>query len=146
MGREGNSCKVEFLPLMKGEVRWGLMSSEFNKSEMKNRRRYLRKNTPEVEKLPWKKIRNRGLDGLRFRRQYSVLTHLGFLLSPVQIGHRDHRGCARRWNTPRTDKIRKEKIESLGMKIFFYTNIQVREEMEGVLQDVLSNLPQPPPL
>jgi very-short-patch-repair endonuclease len=45
---------------------------------------------------------------------------------------------------PRKDKIRKEKIESLGFKILFYTNTQIRDEIEGVLRDVLSNLPPAP--
>jgi hypothetical protein len=41
---------------MKGEVRWGLMSSEFNKSEMKNRRRFLRKNTQKQRNCSGRKF------------------------------------------------------------------------------------------
>ena len=44
------------------------------------------------------------------------------------------------------DLDRKRKIESLGIKLLSYTNLQVVEEMDGVLEDILFNLPPTPSL
>ncbi len=100
-----------------------LMSSIFNRAESKKRRRYLRKNTTRAEKLLWGKLRKSQLSGLRFRRQYGVLNYiLDFYLH------------------------RQRKIESLGIKLLTYTNSQVVEEIEGVLKDILFNLPPTPSL
>ena len=44
----------------------------------------------------------------------------------------------------RFDSIRAKKIESLGIKILSYTNMQIQDEMDGVLDDILSNLPLTP--
>jgi hypothetical protein len=35
-------------------------------------------------------------------------------------------------------------MEAFGIKIMFFTNLQIREEMNGVLSSILSNLPQTP--
>jgi very-short-patch-repair endonuclease len=42
------------------------------------------------------------------------------------------------------DQIRKKSIESLVIKVLIYTNVQIQEEMDGVLQDIVSNLPPTP--
>jgi len=121
------------------------MSSPFNKTETKNRRRCLRKNLPQAEKLLWKKIRNRHLNGLRFRRQYGVLNYILDFYCPEYKLAIEIIGDVHGYSTrQRADLIRKEKIESLGIKILFYANTQIQEEIEGVLQDILSNLPPTP--
>ena len=42
------------------------------------------------------------------------------------------------------DQKRQHEIESLGIKVLRYTNGQVNESMEGVLEDILNNLPPTP--
>ena len=44
----------------------------------------------------------------------------------------------------RFDESRARNIRSLGIKILTYTNLQIQQEMEGVLNDILSNLPLTP--
>lgn len=44
----------------------------------------------------------------------------------------------------RSDALRQRRIESLGIKILTFTNGQVQQEMDGVLNDILSNLPPAP--
>jgi very-short-patch-repair endonuclease len=44
----------------------------------------------------------------------------------------------------RYDSVRSKRIEALGIKILFFTNLEVQEEMNGVLSSILSNLPQNP--
>jgi very-short-patch-repair endonuclease len=44
----------------------------YNKTSLKEKRIYLRKNQTPAEKLVWGFLRNRQMKGLKFRRQYSV--------------------------------------------------------------------------
>ncbi len=48
------------------------MTKHFNKKELKDTRRMLRKNQTFTEKIVWLYLRNRATDGYKFRRQYSV--------------------------------------------------------------------------
>ena len=48
------------------------MTKHFNKSIEKTKRRKLRQNQTEAEKLIWRFIRNRQLLGFKFKRQYSI--------------------------------------------------------------------------
>lgn len=123
------------------------MSSTFNRVESKNRRRYLRKNMTPAEKLLWRKLRKSQLNCLRFRRQYGVLNYiLDFYCPQYKLGIEiigDVHGYRRRQEF---DLQRQRKIESLGVKLLSYTNSQVVEEIEGVLKDILFNLPPTPSL
>ena len=121
------------------------MSSIYNKQESVKRRQYLRRNTTKAEKILWSKLRNSRLNKLRFRRQYGVYNYVidfycpAFKLAIEVIG--DVHGYSKQI---KSDAARKKKIELLGIKILVYTNQQVIEETEGVLQDILSNLPLTP--
>ena len=48
------------------------MTEHFNRSSEKTKRRKLRQNQTEAEKLIWRFIRNRQLLGCKFKRQYSI--------------------------------------------------------------------------
>lgn len=48
------------------------MTKHFNKSTEKTKRRILRQNLTEAEKLIWRFIRNRQILGFKFKRQYSI--------------------------------------------------------------------------
>lgn len=48
------------------------MTKHFNKKELKETRRQLRRNQTYTEKIVWMYLRNRKTDGYKFRRQYSV--------------------------------------------------------------------------
>ncbi len=121
------------------------MSTIFNKPQSEKRRKYLLRNTTKAEKILWFKLRNSRLSNLRFRRQYSVYNYVidfycpQYRLAIEIIG--DVHGYSRQI---RSDLLKKKKIESLGIKILVYTNQKVIEETEGVLENILSNLPLTP--
>lgn len=48
------------------------MTKHYNKKELKEIRRQLRRNQTYTEKIVWMYLRNRRTDGYKFRRQYSV--------------------------------------------------------------------------
>ena len=90
-------------------------------------------------------MRRRQIGGLKFRRQYSVLNYILDFYCPeyklaIEIIGDVHGYKAR----SAADRIRNRKIESLGIKILVYTNTQIYEEMDGVLENILSNLPPTP--
>jgi very-short-patch-repair endonuclease len=121
------------------------MSSIFNKAASKKRRQYLRKNLPSAEKSLWRKLKKRQLMGLKFRRQHGVLTYVLDFYCPeyklaIEIIGDVHGYSSRQ----KSDQIRREKIEALGIKMLFYTNGQINDELDGVLEDITSNLPPAP--
>ena len=121
------------------------MSSTLNRTESKKKRSYLRKNMTRAEKVLWGKLRKTQFSCLRFRRQYGVLNYIVDFYCPqyklgIEIIGDVHGYTSRRM----FDLDRKKKIESFGIKLLSYTNTQVIEEIEGVLEDILSNLPPTP--
>lgn len=50
------------------------MTKIYNKISEKLKRRMLRKNMPKAEAILWSKLRSKGLNDYKFRRQYSVGT------------------------------------------------------------------------
>jgi very-short-patch-repair endonuclease len=48
------------------------MTKHFNKSSEKAKRKKLRQNSTEAEILIWRFIRNRQIQGFKFKRQYSI--------------------------------------------------------------------------
>ncbi len=121
------------------------MSTTFNKPQSAKRRKYLCRNMTKAEKILWFKLRNSRPSKLRFRRQYGLYNYVIDFYCPQYrlvieiIG--DVHGYSRQI---KSDLLKKKKIESLGIKILVYTNQQVIEETEGVLENILSNLPLTP--
>jgi very-short-patch-repair endonuclease len=55
-----------------GNLNIYLMTELYNKTSEKEKRRSLRNNMPPAEKIVWEKLRNRQIEGCKFRRQYSI--------------------------------------------------------------------------
>lgn len=55
-----------------GVVNWGQMTKVYNSSCEKSKRKMLRSNLPKAEVILWSRLKSKGLDGYKFRRQYSV--------------------------------------------------------------------------
>jgi very-short-patch-repair endonuclease len=116
-----------------------------NKTEQKKRRQYLRKNMTRAEKLLWSKLRSQNLSDLKFRRQYGIGNYVVDFYCPelklaIEIDGDVH-GYIERIET---DNRRANYIHSLGIRILRFTNQEIIESMESVLQSILSNLPQTP--
>jgi very-short-patch-repair endonuclease len=48
------------------------MTQVFNKTDEKFKRRMLRKEMPSAEIILWSQLKAKGLEGYKFRRQYSI--------------------------------------------------------------------------
>ncbi len=131
-----------------GEARWGYgksMTKIFNKSDEKLKRRILRTNMPTAEVLLWNKLRNKGLSGLKFRRQYGVQkfvidSYCPKLKLAIEVDGESHFNEA----AGVRDEQRQAIIESFGITFLRFTNRDIYENLDGVLYKILeetNNLP-----
>lgn len=115
----------------------------FNKIEVKSNRSILRKNMPLAEQLIWHKLRNKQLLGYKFRRQYSIHDFIVDFYCPkiklaIEIDGESHFDSVQ---SKKIDMNRQKSIESVGIKIIRFTNHDIYNNLDGVLQEIIKNLP-----
>ena len=118
-----------------------------NNPKLKQRRRDLRRDQTDAEKLLWQKIRNRQLHGRKFYRQYSVGPYVLDFYCPksklaVELDGGQHAKDDRR----AYDEHRCEYLKALGIEVMRFWNNEVMTNIEGVLIEIAqritpSNLP-----
>ncbi len=99
------------------------MTRIYNKIELKNTRRKLRKEHTYAEKIAWMVLRNRGLFGYKFRRQFSVDKYVIDFYSPelklaIELDGNIH-------NEPEQklyDIGRQKYLEAVGITFLRFTN------------------------
>ncbi|MGB8274680.1 MAG: endonuclease domain-containing protein [Alphaproteobacteria bacterium] len=103
------------------------------------RSRQLRRNSTEAEKLLWSRLRNRALNGAKFRRQAPIgpfVVDFVCLDSRVVVevdgGHHSA--------TQAKDARRAAWLESEGYRVFRFWNHEVLGNVEGVLQTIATHL------
>ena len=113
------------------------MTEVYNISSSKIRRRTLRRRCPVTETLLWSKIRNRQLDGLKFKRQYSIGHYVIDFYCPekklaIEIDGDSHFNP----KAKQYDKEREEYIKSFGVIFLRFTNKDITENINGVIEVV----------
>jgi very-short-patch-repair endonuclease len=98
----------------------------------------LRKRETTAEQRLWTALRNRQLDGLKFRRQHPIgdtayvvdfLCYECRLAIELDGGIHDFQ--------QQDDSDRQAAIESLDYHVIRFTNVQVQNDLESVLQSIL---------
>jgi very-short-patch-repair endonuclease len=107
----------------------------------------LRHPMTDAEKLLWDKIRNRKLQGLKFRRQHPIhyyiadfYCHEKRLIVEVDGGiHLDEA-------VKKHDENRTAELDRFGIKVIRFTNEQIFEQLEQVLEEIvkIAKPPHPP--
>jgi len=125
------------------------MTNIFNKTDVKEKRRALRKRMPPAEVTLWSKLRSKGLNGCKFRRQYSIGSYIVDFYCPqiklvIEVDGDSHFVDG----ADSYDRNRQAIIESLGISFLRFTNRDVYERLEGVINTILeriskSDLPSP---
>ncbi|MGF1675801.1 MAG: endonuclease domain-containing protein [Rivularia sp. (in: cyanobacteria)] len=113
------------------------MTKIYNKSSEIEKRRKLRQDITKAEKIIWQKIRNNQIENYKFRRQYSVDKFVIDFYSPIlklaiEIDGESHF----KEGTAEYDRERQSYIESLGIKFIRFTNNDVYENLDGVLESI----------
>ncbi|MBI3587436.1 MAG: DUF559 domain-containing protein [Ignavibacteriales bacterium] len=120
----------------------------FNRKIQKRRRQYLRNNAPNAEAILWLKLKGKQLRGYKFRRQQGVGQYIVDFYCPeyqlaVEIDGVTH---LIREDLER-DRRRQTEIEKLEIQFLRFTNTDIHENLDGVLQTILDWLIQhQPPL
>lgn len=101
--------------------------------------RLMRRRPTQAEKEMWKILRNRGIGGVKFVRQFPIPPNIvDFCCRERRLvieldggGHLDKQV---------TDREREEYLESLGFRVIRFTNDQVLREIDQVYEVILSAL------
>ena len=113
------------------------MTDLYNREREKMTRKRLREDSPRAERILWSKLRGKQLWDLKFRRQYSVGIYvIDFYCTAAKLAveidgetHFNERAEVR-------DAKRQEYIESLGIRVIRFTNLDVYNNLVNVLDEV----------
>ena len=102
-------------------------------TKIKSRAVELRTAPTEAESFLWDRLRDRRLDGVKFRRQHPIGPYIVDLCSPAQkliieLDGGQHRGQAAE------DAERTAELESLGYRVLRFWNDDVLQETDRVLR------------
>jgi len=120
-----------------GGVRGGfIMTVLFNLDSNKNIRRNLRQQGVRAEIILWSKLRNKNL-GYKFKRQFGIGKYIVDFYCPkknlvIEIDGATHSTNKEIFN----DNIRQKYLESLGLKVVRFTNLEVGQNMDGMLTEI----------
>ena len=117
------------------------MTLSFNKSEMKEGRRTLRKNMTAREAGLWDALRNKQLSGYKFRRRYSIGMYIVDSYSPrlklaIAVDGPSHEIH----DAIEYDKLREDEIKSLGIQILRLKNEEIEEKFSDVLKTIADEI------
>lgn len=127
------------------------MPTERPSPEQRHFARALRSQLTDCERLLWRRLRNRGLAGFKFRRQHPWPPYvLDFYCAELRLvieldggQHHDAAGLAR-------DQLRTAHLERQGLEVLRFSNLEVLQKLEGVLTELLrwieGRAPHPSPL
>jgi very-short-patch-repair endonuclease len=120
------------------------MTKLFNQEKTKQLRRSLRKQMPRAEVIVWSKIRAYQLLGFKFRRQYSVGAYILDFYCPsgklgIELDGDTHAGV----QAERHDRERDAFLNEHGIHALRFTNFDVFENLEGVLDTICEKLTSP---
>lgn len=104
----------------------------------------LRKNTTDAEKCLWQILRNRQLNGLKFRRQVPLGHYIADFVCKEKklIVELDSSGHLEELQI-KHDLKRTEFLESEGYKIIRFYNTDIFKNLEGIIDEILINLDFP---
>ena len=108
-----------------------------------SRSRALRRNSTDAERKLWNVLRNRQLNGFKFRKQVEIDAYIVDFLCPalrlvIQVDGGQH--------TPERDARRTAFLESQGFRVIRFWNNDVLENLDGVwtrIEEALSTPPHP---
>ena len=117
----------------------------FNRPSNKKRRTQLRKNSTEPERRLWQAVRGKQL-GFKLRRQQGIGPYIvDFYCAEkklvIELDGDSH--CTQ--DAQRYDQQRSAYLNSLGLNVLRFTNFDVMQNLDGVLQRLVAYLNNPTP-
>lgn len=113
----------------------------YNNPRFKKRRKELRSDQTEAEKLLWNKLRNRQILGIKFFRQYSIGPYIADFYSSekrlvIELDGSQHTIEDKN----RYDKERTSYLSYQDIKVIRFWNNDIMKNIEGVLERIIVEL------
>jgi len=109
----------------------------FSRNEEIKKRKDLRNHSTESESVLWNAIKNKQLDGIKFRRQHSIGPYIMDFYCPslklcIEIDGEIHD----HYDDNIKDVIRTRNINRYGITILRYSNACIYNNLNGILQSI----------
>lgn len=104
--------------------------------------RALRRNAPDTERLLWRLLRDRRLEGLKFRRQVPLGP---YVLDFVCLRHRLVIEADGPFHDPERDAVRDAWLDSKGFRVLRFPNTEIQLRDWRVIARILEVVGTPPP-
>jgi len=119
-----------------------IMTQLFNRFGEKSLRRRIRNEMPRCEVILWSRLKGKQLEGFKFRRQYSVGKYILDFYCPelklgIELDGDSHFGDG----AEQRDCERQHFIESGGIRVLRYNNIDVIQNLDGVINSIADSIP-----
>lgn len=119
----------------------------YNRKETKTLRSNLRQKQTDAERILWSRLRNKQMNGFKFFRQYGIGRYIADFYCPrikvvIEIdggGHYTKEG-------QEYDAIRSEALKSSGISILRFSNTEVLNQLDSVLERIWELTPPTPSL
>ena len=113
----------------------------FNRPSTRGKRKNLRKSQTEAEMALWHKLRDREFMGCKFYRQYGIGEYIADFYCPEQRLAIEIDGSQHYTDDGREyDESREKYMSSLFIKTMRFTNLDVLQNIEGVLSEIAKEL------
>lgn len=117
------------------------MTRLYNRTSEKAKRQQLRRNMTKAEFIIWQKLKGKQLEGYKFRSQYSIGNfvvdfYCTKLKLAIEIDGESHFVDG----AQEYDQERQAFIESVGIRFLRFTNDEVYENLEGVLERITQEI------
>ena len=107
-----------------------------NEGTLKTAKR-LRKNMTETEKILWNELKNRKVKGLKFRRQHPLLFYIAdFYCHEQRLVIEIDGGVHMLEKQKENDENRTAELERFGIRVIRFTNDQVINSIDEVMQSI----------
>ena len=118
-----------------------------NNPKLKSRRRELRRDQTDTEKILWLQLRNRRFYGIKFFRQYSVGPYvLDFYCPKLKLAVEVDGGQHADDEIREYDEYRSQYLTAHGIEVLRFWNNEVMQNIDGVLNRIAEKVtPSFPP-
>ncbi len=115
------------------------MAWKYEKPQLKNMARGLRKNMTDAERKLWRSLRGRQINNMQFYRQRPIGVYIVDFYCPKKNLAIEIDGGQHYENTviEKDNKRVKHLEEKFGLKIMRFTNLEVLRNIEGVLLRII---------
>jgi very-short-patch-repair endonuclease len=121
------------------------MAFLYNDNRLKTRRQALRNNMPKPEQRLWYWLRGKKANGYKFRRQYGVGGYiLDFYCPELRLGIELDGDSHFNDKAKEYDRIREDFLKANNIRVLRFTNKEVKDNIQGVVEKLLKYLPDSP--